>query len=476
MALLWSCQDDDFSSDSSISLAFSADTLRLDTVFTARGSATYSLKIYNRSDENVMVESIRLADDSGFFRLNVDGINTDHATNVPIFANDSIYVFCEVTIDPDQPLSVSPFIIQDKIEFTTNGNEQVVYLEAWGQNANYFPSRANQKNLTRLTCDNQEILWDDDKPYVLYGVVVIDSCVLRVMEGRKIYVHGGIVSNDLGIYNDGFLITQSAGRVSFEGTVDQPIIVQDDRLEPAFEDVPGQWAAIRLGTGSTGNRFTHTVIKNSIVGIQLDSLSEADLDAVEIYNTSGSGVSSVHANLEMVNCLVHNTGGASVSVIHGGLARINYCTLSNFGNENPALLVNNFRCYDVLCTVSDVNPVAVTVRNSMLIGDDTDEIFLIDGTPDVPNDFSYSFQHVLYKANDLPEEQPDFLTNCLNCIEYDRNSPLFVDRQEEDFHLDSLSQVEGAGMPLPFVTLEDLDEQPRDLTTPDIGCYEYIYE
>jgi hypothetical protein len=468
-----SCRNDDFSTSSNIVLEFSADTLRLDTVFTARGSATYILKVFNPSDENVMVESIKLLHDTRFFRLNVDGLNANEVNDIPIYANDSMYIFCEVTIDPDQPLSVSPFIIHDRIEFITNGNQQIVHLEAWGQNANYFPGSSNKARVSLLTCNNGEVLWDDEKPYVIYGVVFIDSCALRVMAGTRIYVHGGPVSNDLGVYNDGILFTLPNGKMRLEGTIENPIVIQDDRLEPAFENVSGQWSGLRFGPLSRGNTVRHTIIKNCVVGIQMDSLAEANLHNVEIYNTTGSGIVSVYADLDITNSLIHNNGGSSISVLHGGVARIKYCTLSNFGNQSTALNLTNFRCYDALCSSSDVKTLNAQVFNSILIGDDTDEISLVDGTSMTAGDFNYLIDHCLYKANKLPEDIPDFLSNCVSCVEYNSNEALFVDRLDEDFHLDSLSQVEGLAKPI-AIAREDKDENTRDLIAPDMGCYEYV--
>ncbi len=470
---MMACRNDDFTSSANVVLEFSSDTLRLDTVFTARGSATYILKVFNPSDENVLVQSVKLLDDSGFFRLNIDGINTNQATDVAIYAKDSVYLFCEVTINPNQPVSVSPFIIQDRIEFTTNGNRQIVHLEAWGQNANYFPSRSNQKTSSLLTCNNGEVLWNDSKPYVIYGVVFIDQCTLRVMAGTKIYVHGGIVNNEFGTYYDGILFTLPNGTIKLEGSLENPIVIQDDRLEPEFEDIPGQWSGIRFGPLSTGHVVEHTIIRNSIVGIQLDSLAEAEIKNVEIFNTAGSGIVSVHADLDLTNSLIHNNGGSSVSIINGGSARIKYCTLSNYGNESEAISMSNFQCYDPLCQSFSVNPLNALIINSILIGDDTDEINLIDGTSEGPDDYVAIFDHCLYKANALVTENPDFLANCQDCLELDASSPLFIDRLGNDYHLDSLSQVEGMAKPLP-IARQDKDEQLRDLFASDIGCYEFV--
>jgi len=53
------------------------------------------------------------------FRFNVDGISAETFSDVRVPAEDSIYVFGEVTIDPDQPLSASPFVINDELVFET---------------------------------------------------------------------------------------------------------------------------------------------------------------------------------------------------------------------------------------------------------------------------------------------------------------------------------------------------------------------
>ena len=45
------------------------------------------------------------------------------------------------------------------------------------------------------------------------------------------------------------------------------VIFEGDRLEPSFEDIPGQWGAIWLLNGSIENEFNYTTIKNSSIGI-----------------------------------------------------------------------------------------------------------------------------------------------------------------------------------------------------------------
>ncbi|MDV7394966.1 hypothetical protein RZS08_26510, partial [Arthrospira platensis SPKY1] len=100
-----------FRTDGDVRLAFSTDTLRFDTVFTELGSSTRILKVYNTYGQFLRISSISFATgESTRFRMNVDGLPGEFFEDVEIAPNDSIYVFVEVTIDPDQPLSVSPFV------------------------------------------------------------------------------------------------------------------------------------------------------------------------------------------------------------------------------------------------------------------------------------------------------------------------------------------------------------------------------
>ena len=110
----------------------------------------------------------------------------------------------------------------------TNGNVQHVVIEAWGQNANYVPNQFNNGGSVFLQCEGGEVLWDDEKPYVIFGILVIDDCTLRVAKGTKIYVHGGLetfVSEDSlkQFYNDGRIITTSTGTIKTEGTYEEPV-------------------------------------------------------------------------------------------------------------------------------------------------------------------------------------------------------------------------------------------------------------
>ncbi|MEM9931742.1 MAG: hypothetical protein AAF840_18195, partial [Bacteroidota bacterium] len=166
---------EDFLTGDGVDIRFELDTLRFDTVFTELGSATRFFKIYNEGKDPVQLDEVYVEGMTGVdFRFNVDGFPGGLVEDVIIWDNDSIYVFVEVTIDPDAPTSISPFVVEDRLVVKTGSKEQSVLLEAWGQNANYFPSRFNKGVPVLLSCDNQTITWDDPLPYVIYGEIFID--------------------------------------------------------------------------------------------------------------------------------------------------------------------------------------------------------------------------------------------------------------------------------------------------------------
>ena len=162
---LLSCDglDENYSNNPNHRLSFSVDTLSFDTVFTTIGSATKEFMIYNRNDQPLLISEIMLAsgEETGF-RINVDGRKGDHFQDVRIQADDSLYVFVEVTVNPNA--SNQPLLVDDSIIFTTNGVKQSVRLEAYGQNVNLY------KNGLILTQDTH---FTAERPYLIYDLSLI---------------------------------------------------------------------------------------------------------------------------------------------------------------------------------------------------------------------------------------------------------------------------------------------------------------
>lgn len=483
--LLNACRkEDNFITDSSAKISFSTDTLKFDTVFTQVGSATRYFKVFNRNNQPIKISKITLNNKTGvIFNLNIDGISAKSFTNVEIPANDSIYVFAEVTVNPNAPLSTSPFVVDQDLVFETNGNTQKVILEAWGQNANYIPSIYGKGSFASLNGKdpNRVITWDDPKPYVIYGVLLIDSCILRISAGTRIYVHGGIsYLPDTSAYRDGIIYILPKARVEALGTLEKPITIEGDRLEKEFENEVDQWAGIIVGQRSTGNVFNYTTIRSSRVGIRVDSAASLTLNSCKIYNTAGSGLVASHAQVKADNCLFHSNGGNCVQLEFGGSYDFTYCTLSSLGSREASLGVNNYKCYErttLGCARALAYPLSIKATNCIFYGSKDDEIDFFDATKDIKTDFNYDFKNCVVRVKDLlkADNTPDFLTNCKDCVRADGKSKVFRKPSDGNYRLDTLSVAETKALPISAI-LNDLEGKLRDVKTPDIGCYEFQYK
>lgn len=470
LIILTSCRRDDYYEGNDIELRFSTDTLRFDTVFTKVGSTTRIIKVYNPENQPVKVGFSIENPDQSIFRFNVEGVKGPIAKEIEINGNDSIYVFVEVTINPDLPVSSSPFIIEDKLAVDINGNRQWIFLEAFGQNANYIPG-INKGAVSLLSCNLGEIIWNDPKPYVIYGVLYIDSCRLMLPAGTKIYVHGGIVRNPETIYNDGLIICLQNGKIISKGSVDNPVIIQGDRLEPSYADVKSQWVGILFAPLSRGNILEHTTIKNSIIGIQVDSLAQVKMDACKIYNTGNAGIIGRHGTITADNCLIYNNDGQGISLRHGGSYQFQYCTIGSYVGRSEALSMNNYYCYEFPCQKVFVNPLDALFVNCIFGGGGDDEIG-IDYAGDRSTLF-YKFENCVVKVDKLLDtnKHPDFFNYCMDCYQHKFGEKLFLNHSKNDYRLDTMSVAIGKARPI-FIK-QDIDGKQRKSIAPDPGCFEF---
>ena len=134
-------------------------------------------------------------------------------SNVEIAANDSVYVFAAVTVDPNN--DTNPFVIDDKVLIDFNDKSYEVALQAYGQNAHFIRGPELLQTQT----------WVNDLPYVivndgsLTNSALIDSNhVLTIEKGCRIYMRA---TSKLYV----------AGRLLCDGTRQDSIIFQGDRLD-----------------------------------------------------------------------------------------------------------------------------------------------------------------------------------------------------------------------------------------------------
>jgi len=179
LLFLFSCRKDSFINSPDAAVTITADTIKYDTVFPTAGSVTQQFKIINENKQKLLLSSVKLMGGAGSaYKMNVDGIATTDASNIEIAANDSIYVFVQVNVNPNA--ANLPFVIRDSIQVNYNGNKRIVQLEAWGQNAHFL---RNKQVVTDET-------WTNDLPYVILGFLHVNpNAKLTLEKGCRIFVH-----------------------------------------------------------------------------------------------------------------------------------------------------------------------------------------------------------------------------------------------------------------------------------------------
>ena len=457
-----------FSDNQSLKVAFSNDTITFDTVFTTLGSSTRHLMVYNNSDENLKISSIRLQNgNQSQFAINVDGEARYDFSDIEIYAKDSIYIFIKVTINPND--QNSPFFVEEKLLFETNGNKQEVSLNAFGQNANYIVADQYIKGYPKfkMVADSlQETHWTSERPYVIYGYALINSYgTLVIEEGTQVHIHSG-----------GGLWAYSEGQLRVEGTAENPVVFQGDRLELAFTDDPGQWDRIWLmeAREGFGHSINHAIIKNGFIGIQAqrflkDNRAPLNIENTIIDNHTGMGIYANLYNIKAGNFVVSNCGNYAIALTGGGEYIFEQGTVANFWNQStrttPSLLFNNVYT-NPTDGISYAYNFYFQMNNCIMYGNQDDE-FATDFYPGP--DTTYFFNSSLLKTK---RQNSEAFINYTNCV-FNRD-PKFVNNQY-NFHLDTLSPAIGIGNPFYSVgALQyDLDGVSRG-NTPDAGAYQYV--
>ena len=460
-------QENPVSDDPSHRLQFSVDTVLFDTVFTSLGSSTHHLVLYNPYPQDLVISEVRLmGGEPSRFKFNLDGEagTVFHDKRIP--ANDSLYAFLTVTIDPTD--DNTPFVVEDSLLFVTNGNVQQIPLVAWGQNARYIVGDQTVSILRypyTIVADSLETThWTNELPYVIYGYALINSWgTLHIHEGTHIHIHdkSGIVS-------------WSEGQLIVEGSIEQPVVIEGDRLEPYFRNEPGQWDRIWLQECRPGadHRIEHAIIRNGYIGVQAESFLKATQAALRIENTvienhTGIGLYGLYYAIEANNLVIDNCGQYGLAVQIGGDYVLRHTTIGNHWwqgvRTTPSLVFNNYYDDD---EGRNEFPFHFEMGNSIVYGTATNEFVTDLSGQEV--DTAYLFDHCLFKTDRFQGTSPGFV-NCLF-----NQDPLFADPRNYDFHLsDALSPAVGAGSPLIGAQVPyDLEGKSR-LGTPDLGAYQY---
>ncbi len=496
--VFWSSCRKDFDFEPSTgSLKFSKDTVYLDTVFTNIGSSTYNLKVYNRSNNDIVIPSIRLGQgQASNYRLNVDGMPGKEFENIELLAKDSMFIFIETTVDIQTVVAENnQFLYTDAIEFDSGANLQKVELVTLVKDAVFiYPARNSEGIIETLTFDvdgdgvddqttlqgrfleSSELTFTNEKPYVIYGYAAVGmGQTLTVEAGARVHFHA----------NSGLLVTNNAslkvnGSISTDQVLlENEVIFEGDRLEPLFSDIPGQWGTIWLFSGSVDNQINHATIKNATVGILAENNQEAPIDKLtiansQIYNSSNFGILARGTSITAENVVFNRAGQSAFAGTFGGKYNFTHCTIANYWTNSfrqfPALYLNNF--------IVDENNVVYTndlteanFNNCIIYGNDNPELILEEESG---SNFNFKFNNCLIRFQNTGNTPVGANYNFANTELYTgiilNQDPKFKNANANQMMIcsDQDSPAIGAGS-TDHMLAYDINGNPR--TSVDLGAY-----
>ncbi len=450
VTMMISCKKDSFITSSSAKISTSVDSLHYDTVFTTIGSITQSFKIFNLNNQKLLISQIKLmGGDSSAFKININGIASSSASNIEVSANDSIYIFVMVTINPAS--SNLPFLVNDSILISYNGNKKFVQLQAYGQNAYFLKGKEISTNTT----------FSVDKPYVILDSLKIDSnTVLTLPAGCKIYAHA-----DAPILVDGTVLAN--------GQINNPVVFKGDRLDQDYSNLPASWPGIYFRTSSKNNNLIFTGIYNAndavvLTGASSNANPKLTLSKCIINNASDAGIECVGSSMLAENCLISNCG-SNINITYGGSYSLINCTVASYGNtyiqhNNPVFSATDFTNLNGLISTNNLYGQFINCIFWGANGNVSNEISISErGT-----NFNVAFTNCLYKAANDPSNTT--LTNNVKNLD-----PIFdsidVINNYYDFHTKKNSAAPGIGAGITTSYPIDLDNKTR-IGNFDIGCYQ----
>ena len=486
-----SCRKDFDYGPSSGNLAFSKDTVYLDTVFTNISSSTYSLKVFNTTREDVNIPSIQLKEGiNSAYRLNVDGQDGKAFKNIPLFAQDSLYIFIEASVASDA-LSEKNFLYTDVLQFDTGDAMQEVHLVTLVKDASFiYPktladgskevitlgttSSGEEIRVAGTELEDNQLVFTNEKPYVIYGYAKVPSGrELEINAGARVYFH-----KDSGIYvESGARLLVKGALSEDQDNLENEVIFEGDRLQDEFKTLPGQWGSLWIAPGSTSNTINYLTIKNATIGLRVEGngiLENATLDIKnsQIHNSVSNNLWAKTAFINAQNLVLGSSEKSSLYCNLGGKYSFTHCTIANYWSNGfrlgSALEIDNFN------NNLSADLVQADFTNCIIDGNSFLELDL--RTNEV-NGFIYSFKNCTLKFRD---DSNAFKDNPLYDFENSGSYELvllnqelnFINAATNDFRIGGGSEAMNNGNINAALQIP-LDILGNDRTTsPDIGAYE----
>lgn len=461
--ILVACDEDaDFSSDPSLRLEFSCDTLSFDTLFTTIGSPTAMMKVYNRNGSAMRIQNVSLKHglETGF-RVNVDGQYSQYIEDLEIRDGDSLYVFVEVT--PRENGSDAPLMLSDSICFTLeSGVQQYVTLLAYGRDVQFMRGVVLEKDT--LLGKGHYVVYD--------SLCVQEGATLSLTAGCTLYFHA---KAEMKVH----------GRLNAVGTFEQPVVFRGDRTDNMFDylpydRIPGQWGGITFAPSSNDNLLRHCDIHSANYGLFVQqgdtSVQRLTIESSRIENFHGNAIETVCSRIDVSNSLIANAGGNCVKVV-GGSVRFVHCTIANFyvwKVRDVALALHNS---------IDGSPAPLyeaTFANCIIEGSKEDEVmgYLSNFGDTVENCSNYRFvSSLINTVNDENENFIDVVYDDKNETPFAKEHFRLIDNKnfKYDFHLSDSTTARGMSSPDYSAALRyDLDGVERPSSAADAGCFQYV--
>ena len=463
--LLVACNEDaDFSSNPSLKLEFSCDTVSFDTLFTDLVSPTAKFVVRNRNDNALRISSVQLLSggESGFSVL-VDGQYGSYMRDLEIRARDSLYVLASVNVERNG--ADVPLLVKDSLLFTLeSGVQQGILMLAYGRDVTFLKGW-NVAADTKLAAGH----------YVVYDSLKVEPGVTLTLEpGTTLYFHDKAYM-------------KVAGTLKAVGRPGAPIVFRGDRTDNMFsylpyDRIPGQWNGIVIDSLSNGNHFAYCDIHSANYGIKVergDTVAQRiTIESSKVQNFHGNALELVMARATVSNSLFANAQGNCVKVVGGDVAFV-HCTIANFyvwRQRDVALALHN----SIDGVPAPLN--RALFANCVIAGSREDEVmgYLNSLGDSLPSAANYRFENSLVNTVDVAD-------SCFVDVRYDslavepfgKSHFRLVDNDifDYDFHLSAESTARGiasetylSGLPV------DIDGVTRVAGAVDAGCFQYVEE
>lgn len=431
-------------------LRFSTDTISFDTIFSNTRNITKRLRVYNPSNNTIVIQSISLAEgEESLYELIVNGRYGKSFANQQLLGKDSLLVLVEINapvLEQDDPK-----LLEDAIVFSLGNNPQRVRLESWGQDVVLYDGQII----------DEDTQFSAVRPYLIRNSILIaEEATLSISPGTRIY-------NE----RESFILVE--GVIRAEGTLENPILFGNSRLDSRFANSSGQWGGIVLLESASANSFVHCTIRNARFGINVTANQASEeatlyIGKCIIQNMTFSGLISLGSNVVLQNSLISNCGAQAVAVYGGGSLSMEHCTLAlpayeNF-REDAALLLNDASRNNTGDLVS--NPLFVSLHNNIIYGSRNEEVeFALSGNNEVVVEQSHNLVRsslsLFNENNSIRNQDPLFINIEKYQYGLKEDSPARAKGQESILTIDLFGKQRGNPPDLGAISF-DPDLLPAD--------------